>query len=79
VTTAQVTHLSVLSSLQEQFPLREEKFYPAWVQVVCILLSFLPMLWIPMTALTRLLARHRQGQRDAQPDAGPKLQDHRGC
>ncbi|XP_073933870.1 inactive sodium-dependent neutral amino acid transporter B(0)AT3 isoform X2 [Castor canadensis] len=63
----------------EQFPLREEKFYPAWVQVVCILLSFLPMLWIPMTALTRLLARHRQGQRDAQPDAGPKLQDHRGC
>ncbi|KAG8512348.1 Sodium-dependent neutral amino acid transporter B(0)AT3, partial [Galemys pyrenaicus] len=49
-------------SQQEQFPARQPKAYPGWVQVVCILLSFLPTLWVPAVALAQLLARRTRSR-----------------
>ncbi|XP_042551104.1 inactive sodium-dependent neutral amino acid transporter B(0)AT3 [Dipodomys spectabilis] len=49
-----------------QFPLREEKLYPGWVLATCVLLAFLPILWVPTIALAQLLARRRQ-RTDTQP------------
>ncbi|XP_013361353.1 PREDICTED: sodium-dependent neutral amino acid transporter B(0)AT3 isoform X1 [Chinchilla lanigera] len=61
----------------ELFPLQEEKLYPGWVQATCMLLSFLPLLWVPASALAQLLARRRQ--EDTQLDTGLKPQDSGGC
>ncbi|XP_059132612.1 inactive sodium-dependent neutral amino acid transporter B(0)AT3 isoform X2 [Peromyscus eremicus] len=44
----------------EHFPSREEKLYPGWVQIICVLLSFLPSLWVPAVALAHLLYQRRQ-------------------
>ncbi|KFO38489.1 inactive sodium-dependent neutral amino acid transporter B(0)AT3 [Fukomys damarensis] len=48
----------------ELFPSREEKLYPSWVLAICMLLSFLPLLWVPASALAQLLAQHRPRQED---------------
>ncbi|XP_048193288.1 sodium-dependent neutral amino acid transporter B(0)AT3-like [Perognathus longimembris pacificus] len=56
-----------------QFPLREEKLYPGWVQVTCVLLSFLPVMWVPAIALVQLLARCRQRRKSTGPDRSLKL------
>ncbi|XP_038179750.1 inactive sodium-dependent neutral amino acid transporter B(0)AT3 isoform X3 [Arvicola amphibius] len=63
----------------EHFPSREEKLYPGWVQVVCVLLSFLPSLWVPAVALAHLLYQHRQRCKDAHLESGLKPQESRGC
>ncbi|XP_021114241.1 sodium-dependent neutral amino acid transporter B(0)AT3 isoform X2 [Heterocephalus glaber] len=63
----------------ELFPAQEEKIYPGWVQAVCMLLSFLPLLWVPASALAQLLPRRRQRREDTQLDTGLKLQDSSGC
>uniref|UniRef100_A0A8C5KKH7 Transporter n=1 Tax=Jaculus jaculus TaxID=51337 RepID=A0A8C5KKH7_JACJA len=63
----------------EQFPLKQEKLYPGWVQVICVLLSFLPSLWVPGVALAQLLCRQRQKWKDAQLESGLKLQNGRHC
>nr|XP_051686680.1 inactive sodium-dependent neutral amino acid transporter B(0)AT3 [Oryctolagus cuniculus] len=47
----------------EQFPSRQEKLYPGWVQATCVLLSLLPALWVPGVALARLVARCRRHSR----------------
>ncbi|XP_057564448.1 inactive sodium-dependent neutral amino acid transporter B(0)AT3 [Hippopotamus amphibius kiboko] len=49
----------------EQFPLQQEKPYPGWVQAVCVLLSLLPALWVPVVALAQLLARCRRKRQDS--------------
>lgn len=74
-------HISehALLSPQEHFPSREEKLYPGWVQVVCVLLSFLPSLWVPAVALAHLLCQHRRRWRDAHLESGLKPQESRGC
>uniref|UniRef100_A0A673SXD6 Solute carrier family 6 member 18 n=1 Tax=Suricata suricatta TaxID=37032 RepID=A0A673SXD6_SURSU len=43
-----------------RFPLRQEKSYPGWVQATCVLLCFLPTLWVPAVALVQLLAECRR-------------------
>ncbi|XP_032325364.1 inactive sodium-dependent neutral amino acid transporter B(0)AT3 isoform X2 [Camelus ferus] len=63
----------------EQFPSRQEKPYPGWVQAICVLLSFLPALSVPAVTLVQLLARRRRKQQDVQQDMGPKLQDGGVC
>ncbi|XP_007949812.1 inactive sodium-dependent neutral amino acid transporter B(0)AT3 [Orycteropus afer afer] len=60
----------------EHFPSRQEKLYPSWVQATCVLLSFLPFLWVPAVALAQLLARRG---RQKQQDVHPQLQDGCGC
>ncbi|KAK2507303.1 hypothetical protein MC885_005946 [Smutsia gigantea] len=45
-----------------QFPGRQEKPYPGWVQATCVLLSFVPSLWVPAVALAQLLTRCRRKQ-----------------
>ncbi|XP_058148631.1 inactive sodium-dependent neutral amino acid transporter B(0)AT3 [Dasypus novemcinctus] len=46
-----------------QFPGRQEKLYPGWVQVVSALLAVVPALGVLAVALARLLAwRRRRGQ-----------------
>lgn len=60
---------------QEHFPSREEKFYPGWVQVTCVLLSFLPSLWVPGVALAQLLSQYKQRWKATRL----KLQESRGC
>ncbi|XP_060047093.1 inactive sodium-dependent neutral amino acid transporter B(0)AT3 isoform X2 [Erinaceus europaeus] len=47
--------------LLERFPERRERLYPGWVQAVCVLLSFLPALWVPAVALAQLLRRRTGG------------------
>ncbi|XP_021064225.1 inactive sodium-dependent neutral amino acid transporter B(0)AT3 isoform X2 [Mus pahari] len=59
----------------EHFPSREEKFYPGWVQVTCVLLSFLPSLWVPGVALAQLLSQYKQRWKATRL----KLQESRGC
>ncbi|XP_016067991.1 PREDICTED: sodium-dependent neutral amino acid transporter B(0)AT3 [Miniopterus natalensis] len=63
----------------EQFPSRQEKSYPGWVQAVCGLLSFLPALCVPGVALAQLLAWRRQKQEHVQQDMHLKLQDNVVC
>lgn len=54
---------------QELFPARQEKLYPGWVLAACVLLSLLPLLWVPGVALAQLLTRRRMWRdRDARPD-----------
>ena len=65
--------------LQERFPLRQEKPYPGWVLAACVLLSFLPTLWVPVVALGQLLARCRQKTRDPPQDRCPKPRGGRAC
>ncbi|XP_004380364.1 inactive sodium-dependent neutral amino acid transporter B(0)AT3 [Trichechus manatus latirostris] len=62
--------------LYEHFPARQEKLYPGWVQVICMLLFFLPSLWVPAVALAQLLAQ-RRGQK--QQLVRPQLQDGHAC
>ncbi|XP_027462221.1 inactive sodium-dependent neutral amino acid transporter B(0)AT3 [Zalophus californianus] len=57
-----------------RFPSRQEKSYPGWVQAMCVLLCFLPSLWVPAVALVQRLAKRRRKQ-DAWQDRCPKLQD----
>ncbi|XP_050651149.1 inactive sodium-dependent neutral amino acid transporter B(0)AT3 isoform X2 [Macaca thibetana thibetana] len=53
----------------ELFPARQEKLYPGWVLTTCVLLSLLPLLWVPGVALAQLLTRRRMWRdRDARPD-----------
>ncbi|XP_037655104.1 inactive sodium-dependent neutral amino acid transporter B(0)AT3 [Choloepus didactylus] len=47
-----------------QFPARQERLYPGWVQAACALLTFLPTLWLPAVALAQLLARRRRRRQD---------------
>uniref|UniRef100_A0A8C7CE26 Transporter n=1 Tax=Neovison vison TaxID=452646 RepID=A0A8C7CE26_NEOVI len=56
------------------FPSRQEKSYPGWVQATCVLLCFLPALWVPAVALVQQLAKRRQKQ-DTWQDGCPKLQE----
>nr|XP_042117274.1 inactive sodium-dependent neutral amino acid transporter B(0)AT3 isoform X2 [Peromyscus maniculatus bairdii] len=63
----------------EHFPSREEKLYPGWVQVTCVLLSFLPSLWVPGVALAHLLYQRRQRWKDTHLESGLKPQESRGC
>lgn len=65
-------------SLQKQFPLRQEKPYPAWVQTICVVLC-LPTLWVPAVVLAQLFARHRRKQENVQQDMHLKLQDSVVC
>ncbi|XP_025874945.1 inactive sodium-dependent neutral amino acid transporter B(0)AT3 isoform X2 [Vulpes vulpes] len=58
-----------------RFPSLQEKSYPGWVQATCVLLCFLPALWVPGVALVQLLAKHRRKQKDTWQDRRPKLQD----
>lgn len=66
-------------SPQEAFPSREEKPYQGWVQVACVLLSFLPSLWVPGVALAQLLAQRRLKQPSAPQDRRPELQGGGVC
>lgn len=68
-----------LVSLQKQFPLRQEKSYPGWVQAVCVLLSLLPALWVPAVALAQWFAWRRRKQESVQQDTRLKLQDSAAC
>ncbi|KAI5938857.1 Inactive sodium-dependent neutral amino acid transporter B(0)AT3 [Manis javanica] len=52
-----------------QFPWRQEKSYPGWIRTTCVLLSFVPSLWVPAVALAQLLFRCRRRQ-DAEQDRG---------
>ncbi|XP_041488167.1 inactive sodium-dependent neutral amino acid transporter B(0)AT3 isoform X3 [Microtus oregoni] len=63
----------------EHFPSREEKLYPGWVQIVCVLLSFLPSLWVPAVALGHRLYQHRRRWKDAHLESGLKPQESRNC
>ena len=60
---------------QELFPSRQEKLYPGWVRAACVLLSLLPVLWVPVAALAQLLTRRRWTwrDRDARPDTDMRL------
>ncbi|VFV41085.1 sodium-dependent neutral amino acid [Lynx pardinus] len=55
-----------------RFPSRQKKSYPGWVQAACVLLCFLPILWVPAVALAQLLAAHRR-KKDTGRDRCPKL------
>ncbi|EDL87658.1 solute carrier family 6 (neurotransmitter transporter), member 18, isoform CRA_c [Rattus norvegicus] len=63
----------------EHFPSREEKLYPGWVQVTCVLLSFLPSLWVPGIALAQLLFQYRQRWKNTHLESALKPQESRGC
>ncbi|XP_045704124.1 inactive sodium-dependent neutral amino acid transporter B(0)AT3 isoform X3 [Phyllostomus hastatus] len=63
----------------KQFPLRQEKSYPGWVQAVCVLLSLLPALWVPAVALAQWFARRRRKQKSMQQETQLKLQDSVAC
>lgn len=65
--------------LQEQFPSRQEKPYPGWVLAACVLLSFLPTLWVPVVALGHLLARWREKTRNSLQDGCRKPRGSRTC
>lgn len=64
-----------LVSLQKQFPSRQEKSYPGWVQAICGLLSFLPALLVPGVAMAQLPIWRRQKQENVQQNMRLKLQD----
>ncbi|XP_029796970.1 inactive sodium-dependent neutral amino acid transporter B(0)AT3 isoform X2 [Suricata suricatta] len=61
-----------------RFPLRQEKSYPGWVQATCVLLCFLPTLWVPAVALVQLLAECRR-RKDGWQARCPKLQGRGAC
>ncbi|XP_036266384.2 inactive sodium-dependent neutral amino acid transporter B(0)AT3 [Pipistrellus kuhlii] len=58
----------------KQFPSRQEKSYPGWVQAICGLLSFLPALLVPGVALAQLPIWRRQKQENVQQNIRLKLQ-----
>uniref|UniRef100_A0A8C4PSD9 Solute carrier family 6 member 18 n=1 Tax=Equus asinus asinus TaxID=83772 RepID=A0A8C4PSD9_EQUAS len=66
-------------ALLDQFPTQQENVYPGWVQVTCVLLSFLPVLLVPAVALAQLLVRHRRKKKDALQDMHLKPQDSGAC
>ncbi|XP_027376191.1 inactive sodium-dependent neutral amino acid transporter B(0)AT3 isoform X1 [Bos indicus x Bos taurus] len=72
-------HYKAWNPRYERFPLRQEKPYPGWVLAACVLLSFLPTLWVPVVALGQLLARCRQKTRDPPQDRCPKPRGGRAC
>ncbi|XP_074055668.1 inactive sodium-dependent neutral amino acid transporter B(0)AT3 isoform X2 [Macrotis lagotis] len=45
----------------DNFPNKEQKFYPGWVRGICVMLSLLPCIWVPGVALFQLIHR-RQGK-----------------
>ena len=57
-----------LCSLQVDFPLADVQVYPGWVFALCVLLSSLPCISIPLVALYRLggLLRKRMADRRGQ-------------
>lgn len=63
-----------LLSLQKQFPSRQEKSYPGWVQAICGLLSFLPALLVPGVAMAQLPIWRRRKQENVQQNMCLKLQ-----
>ncbi|XP_023481654.1 inactive sodium-dependent neutral amino acid transporter B(0)AT3 [Equus caballus] len=63
----------------DQFPTQQENVYPGWVQVTCMLLSFLPVLLVPAVALAQLLVRHRRKKKAALQDMHLKPQDSGAC
>lgn len=63
-----------LVSLQKQFPSRQEKSYPGWVQAICGLLSFLPALLVPGVAMAQLPIWRRRKQENMQQNMHLKLQ-----
>uniref|UniRef100_A0A4W2EDF3 Transporter n=1 Tax=Bos indicus x Bos taurus TaxID=30522 RepID=A0A4W2EDF3_BOBOX len=72
-------HYKAWNPRYERFPLRQEKPYPGWVLAACVLLSFLPTLWVPVVALGQLLAQCRQKTRDPPQDRCPKPRGGRAC
>lgn len=58
----------------KQFPSRQEKSYPGWVQAICGLLSFLPALLVPGVALAQLPIWRRRKQENVQQNMRLKLQ-----
>ncbi|XP_006140192.1 inactive sodium-dependent neutral amino acid transporter B(0)AT3, partial [Tupaia chinensis] len=58
----------------ERFPSRQERLYPGWARAACILLSFLPTLWVPGVALAQLLTGNRREQ-DMQQNVHLEPQD----
>ncbi|XP_040833251.1 inactive sodium-dependent neutral amino acid transporter B(0)AT3 [Ochotona curzoniae] len=52
----------------EQFPTRQEKLYPSWVQATCTFLCLLPALWIPGVAMVQLLARAKRRWKATWPE-----------
>ncbi|XP_009693873.1 PREDICTED: sodium-dependent neutral amino acid transporter B(0)AT3 [Cariama cristata] len=46
----------------EGFPMKEEKVYPPWVQAICVLLVFLPCVFVPLVALFHLIRRMRRSK-----------------
>nr|KAF6356048.1 solute carrier family 6 member 18 [Myotis myotis] len=61
--------------LRKQFPSRQEKSYPGWVQAICGLLSFLPALLVPGVAMAQLPIWRRRKQENVQQNMCLKLQD----
>ncbi|XP_005857962.1 PREDICTED: sodium-dependent neutral amino acid transporter B(0)AT3 isoform X2 [Myotis brandtii] len=59
----------------KQFPSRQEKSYPGWVQAICGLLSFLPALLVPGVAMAQLPIWRRRKQKNVQQNMRLKLQD----
>ncbi|XP_036166406.1 inactive sodium-dependent neutral amino acid transporter B(0)AT3 isoform X1 [Myotis myotis] len=59
----------------KQFPSRQEKSYPGWVQAICGLLSFLPALLVPGVAMAQLPIWRRRKQENVQQNMCLKLQD----
>ncbi|XP_059550621.1 inactive sodium-dependent neutral amino acid transporter B(0)AT3 [Myotis daubentonii] len=59
----------------KQFPSRQEKSYPGWVQAICGLLSFLPALLVPGVAMAQLPIWRRRKQENVQQNMRLKLQD----
>uniref|UniRef100_A0A8B9TZK8 S6A18 protein n=1 Tax=Anas zonorhyncha TaxID=75864 RepID=A0A8B9TZK8_9AVES len=41
----------------EDFPMKEEKAYPPWVQAICVLLAVLPCIFVPLVALFQLVKK----------------------
>ncbi|XP_008160272.2 inactive sodium-dependent neutral amino acid transporter B(0)AT3 [Eptesicus fuscus] len=58
----------------KQFPSRQEKSYPGWVQAICGLLSFLPALLVPGVAMAQLPIWRRRKQENVQQNMRLKLQ-----
>ncbi|KAM6224388.1 inactive sodium-dependent neutral amino acid transporter B(0)AT3 [Rhynchocyon petersi] len=59
----------------EQFPSKQEKLYPGWIHVICMLLSFVPSLYVPAIALVQLVNRRRRKWQDT----CSQLQDGHTC
>ncbi|XP_043832511.1 inactive sodium-dependent neutral amino acid transporter B(0)AT3 [Dromiciops gliroides] len=49
----------------DNFPIKQEKFYPGWVQVICVMLSLLPCIWVPGVALFQLINRRQKNGKNS--------------